>query len=41
MSRPFILMLKRAALLRGALGLGACTTLGPDYQVPHVDWLQD
>jgi len=41
MSSPFSLMLKRAALLCGALGLAACTTLGPDYQEPQVDWLQD
>ena len=25
----------------GMLALNACTTLGPDYQEPEVDWLQD
>ena len=31
----------RLALLCGSLVLGACTTLGPEYQEPEVDWLQD
>jgi len=35
------LVLERLVLLCGALLLGACTTLGPDYQEPQVDWLQD
>ena len=41
MPRQVSLILKCAALLCGALALGACTTLGPDYQEPQVDWLQD
>ena len=41
MSRLVSPLLKCAALLCGALVLGACTTLGPDYQEPQVDWLQD
>ncbi len=35
------LVLERLVLLCGALVLGACTTLGPDYQEPQVDWLQN
>ena len=31
----------RLALLCGALLSGACTTLGPDYREPQVDWLQN
>ena len=31
----------RAALLPVALGLHACTILGPDYQEPKVAWLDD
>ena len=33
--------LPRAALLCAASALTACTTLGPDYQAPDVDWLGD
>jgi NodT family efflux transporter outer membrane factor (OMF) lipoprotein len=33
--------LARAALLCAVLTLNACTTLGPDYQQPEVDWLAD
>jgi len=32
-------VLKRAAVLCAALALNACTTLGPDYEEPQVDWL--
>mgnify|MGYP000446988259 CR=1 FL=1 len=37
-ARPLFL---RLALMCGSLVLGACTTLGPEYQEPEVDWLQD
>lgn len=30
-----------AALLVSAIGLSACTTLGPDYQRPDVAWLEE
>jgi len=33
--------LQRAAVLCAAVALNACTTLGPDYQEPQVDWLDD
>jgi NodT family efflux transporter outer membrane factor (OMF) lipoprotein len=33
--------LVRLALVCAALTLNACTTLGPDYQEPTVDWLDD
>lgn len=32
---------KCLAVLGGALVLGACTTLGPDYEEPEVEWLDD
>jgi NodT family efflux transporter outer membrane factor (OMF) lipoprotein len=31
--------LLRLGLIGATLGLGACTTLGPEYQEPQVDWL--
>ena len=31
----------RGAVLSAALVLHACTTLGPDYRQPEVDWLDD
>lgn len=33
--------LLRALGLGGAVLLGACTTVGPDFQRPHVPWLAD
>jgi len=33
-------VLPRLMVLCGALALGACTTLGPDYREPEVDWLK-
>ncbi len=33
-------LFKSSALLCGALTLNACTTLGPDYQEPEVQWLE-
>ena len=41
MHEPVRLILGRLGLLCGALTLSACTTLGPDFQEPEVDWLQD
>lgn len=37
----FTRLLPRLGLLCAALSLNACTTLGPDYQEPGVDWLVD
>lgn len=34
------LILQRLALACGALALGACTTLGPEFQEPAVDWAE-
>lgn len=34
-------LLRRITPACGALALGACTTLGPDYQEPEVAWLSD
>ncbi|NOQ79219.1 MAG: efflux transporter outer membrane subunit [Gammaproteobacteria bacterium] len=34
-------LIKSLALLYGLSTLVACTTVGPDYQEPVVDWLQD
>jgi len=39
MHRPAGFLLMRVALVWGALVLSACTTLGPDYREPEVDWL--
>ncbi len=33
-------LFKGSALLCGVLTLNACTTLGPDYQEPEVQWLE-
>ena len=33
--------MRRSAVLCAALALHGCTTLGPDYQRPEVDWLDD
>jgi len=33
--------LRTLALLLAVLASSACTTLGPDYREPRVDWLQD
>ena len=41
MHKPACSLVLRAALTCGSLMLGACTTLGPEYQEPEVDWLQD
>lgn len=32
--------MRRSALLLATLFSGACTTLGPEYEEPQVDWLQ-
>ncbi len=41
MRTPFGPVVGRLIVLCGALLLGACTTLGPDYQEPEVDWVRD
>ncbi|MGB5451848.1 MAG: TolC family protein [Sedimenticolaceae bacterium] len=39
MPRSFCQLLPRLALLGKVAVLGACTTLGPDYERPEVNWL--
>ena len=34
-------LLHRSLLIYGAMALGGCTMLGPDYQEPEVAWLDD
>jgi NodT family efflux transporter outer membrane factor (OMF) lipoprotein len=41
MHKPVCTAFSRLGLLCGSLVLGACTTLGPEYQEPEVDWLQN
>ena len=41
MHKPVCPVYLRLALLCASLVLGACTTLGPEYREPEVDWLQD
>ena len=33
--------MRRSAVLCAALALHGCTTMGPDYQLPEVDWVDD
>ncbi len=41
MRRSFSGALSRLALLLVAISLSACTTLGPDYHEPELEWLKD
>jgi NodT family efflux transporter outer membrane factor (OMF) lipoprotein len=34
-------LISRVSLLFGAVTLAGCTTLGPDYEEPQIDWLQE